>query len=320
VNWSDAIRETLMTTTTFPRPLRGIIPPLITPLLERDALDIEGLERLVGLVLEGGVHGLFILGTSGEGPSLSYRLRRELIDRVCRQVTGRVPVLVGVTDTAFVESATLARHAADCGASAVVLAPPYYMPEGQPELREYLEHLLPELPLPLFLYNMPPLTKVPFAIETVRWAMDQPGMVGIKDSSSDMAYFHRLVERLEHRPDWTLLVGPEELLVESVLLGGHGGVNGGANLFPRLYVRAYEAARDGDLPRARAGHERIRRLSERLYHVGMHPSTVIKGMKSALSCMGICNDFMAEPFSRFRQPERARIQVALEELAGIDSF
>jgi dihydrodipicolinate synthase/N-acetylneuraminate lyase len=302
------------------QPLRGIIPPLITPLMDRDTLDIGGLERLIEHVLAGGVQALFILGTSGEGPSLSYRLRRDLIDRVCRQVVRRVPVLVAITDTAFVESVILARHAADCGASAVVLAPPYYMPEGQPELREYLEHLLPELPLPLLLYNMPPLTKVPLEIDTIRWAMDQPGIVGLKDSSSDMIYFHRVAEHLEQRADWALLVGPEELLVESVLLGGHGGVNGGANIFPRLYVRTYEAARDGNLIRAREGHNRIRRLSERLYHVGHHPSTVIKGMKSALSCIGICNDFMAEPFSRFRQPERDRIQAALEELSGVDAF
>jgi 4-hydroxy-tetrahydrodipicolinate synthase len=288
--------------------------------VERDALDIGGLERLIEHVLAGGVHGLFILGTSGEGPSLSYRLRRDLMDRVCRQVVGRVPVLVGITDTAFIESVTLARHAADCGASAVVLAPPYYMPEGQPELREYLEHLLPELPLPLLLYNMPPLTKVPFGIDTVQWAMDQAGIVGMKDSSADMVYFHRVVERLERRPDWTLLVGPEELLVESVLLGGHGGVNGGANIFPRLFVRAYEAARDGDLLRARTAHDRIRLLSERLYHVGQHPSTVIKGMKAALFCIGICDDFMAEPFSRFRSPERDQIRTALDELSGIESF
>jgi dihydrodipicolinate synthase/N-acetylneuraminate lyase len=309
-----------MKTMGLAQPLRGIIPPLVTPLRDRDTLDIGGLERLIEHVLAGGVHGIFILGTSGEGPSLSYRLRRDLIDRVCRQVVQRVPVLVAITDTAFVESVILARHAADCGASTVVLAPPYYMPEGQPELREYLERLLPELPLPLLLYNMPPLTKVPLEIETIRWAMDQPGIVGLKDSSSDMVYFHRVVERLEYRADWTLLVGPEELLVESVLLGGHGGVNGGANIFPRLYVGTYEAARDGNLPKAREGHNRIRRLSERLYHVGQHPSTVIKGMKSALSCIDICNDFMAEPFSRFRQPERDRIRAALDEVSGIDSF
>jgi 4-hydroxy-tetrahydrodipicolinate synthase len=293
---------------------------MVTPLVDRDTLDAAGLERLIEHILAGGVHGLFILGTSGEGPSLSYRLRRELIDRVCRQVAGRVPVLVGITDTAFVESLGLARHAAESGAGGVVLAPPYYMPEGQPELREYLGHLVPELPLPLFLYNMPPLTKVPFALDTVTWAMDQPGVVGMKDSSGDMGYFHSVLQRMPERPDWSLLIGPEEMMVESVLLGGYGGVNGGANIFPRLYVRAYEAAMNDDLGCAREGHQRILRVSEGLYRIGKHPSTIIKGMKCALACLGVCDDFMAEPFSRFRAPERDRIQAALRELEGIDDL
>src|ERR1700740_1981819 len=107
---------------------RGIIPPLITPLVQRDELDVAGLEKLIEHVLSGGVHGLFILGTTGEAPSLSYRLRRELIDAVCRFVRGRVPVLVGITDTAFVESVSLACHAADAGAEALVVSTPYYFP------------------------------------------------------------------------------------------------------------------------------------------------------------------------------------------------
>ena len=83
-------------------PLTGIVPPLVTPLRARDELDVAGLEKLIEHILAGGVSGLFILGTTGEGPSLSYRLRREFIGRVCRQVNNRVPVLVGITDTAFV--------------------------------------------------------------------------------------------------------------------------------------------------------------------------------------------------------------------------
>lgn len=296
----------------LPAPLRGIIPPMVTPLKERDALDVPGLERLLRHLLAGGVHGLFLLGTTGEGPSLSHRLRRELIERSSKLVNGRVPLLAGITDTSFVESVNLARAAAEVGADAVVLAPPYYMPEGQPELREYLEHILPQLPLPLFLYNMPPLAKVSFELDVVRWALDQPRIVGMKDSSGSMIYFNRLREATRARADWSLLVGPEELLAESVLLGGHGGVCAGANIFPRLYVELYAAAERGDLPRARELHSMAMRVAEEVYRVGQHPSAVIKGVKCALSCLGLCDDFMAEPFHRFRDPERKRIQSALK--------
>jgi 4-hydroxy-tetrahydrodipicolinate synthase len=287
---------------------------MVTPLAGRDALDVSGLARLVEHLIAGGVHGLFVLGSTGEAPSLGYRLRRELIERVCERVAGRVPVLVGITDTAFVESLALTEHARKCGAAAAVLAPPYYFPAGQAELLEYIHHLVPELPLPVFLYNMPAYTKLFFEPETVRQAAELPGVIGLKDSSGNMNYFHRLQALFADRPAFALLVGPEELLVESVLLGGHGGICGGANLCPRLYVEAYEAARDGNLPRARERHDRIMAVSRSIYAVGQHSSSYLKGLKCALSLAGLCGDFMAEPFHHFHAPERERVREALARL------
>ena len=294
---------------------------MVTPLRGRDELDLAGLERLIEHILSGGIDGLFILGTTGEGPSLSYSLRRELVERTCRQVRGRVPVLVGITDTAFVESVNLARDAATAGADALVLAPPYYFVEGQPELQDYLDHLAAELPLPLFLYNAPRNTKVQYDPGTLRRAMDQPKIVGLKDSSGNMDYFHQAVGLLKHRPDWSVLIGPEELLAEAVLAGGHGGVPGGATLFPRLYVQLCEAARAGDVPRSQQLHAQVMLISKSLYQIGRHPSAVIKGIKCALACQGICDDFMAEPFHRFRAEERVRVQRYLPELTtGVEKL
>ncbi len=298
----------------FARPLCGIIPPMVTPLLDRDTLDVAGLERLIEHILAGGVHGLFILGTTGETPSLSHRLRHELIERVCAQVAGRVPVLVGITDTSFVESVELSRKAAQVGAQGLVLAPPYYFSAGQPELLEYLGHLLPELPLPLFLYNTPNRPRPAFEPQTVRAAADMPGIAGLKDSSTNMIYFHHVQLILEDRPDFTLLMGPEQLLADSVLLGAHGGVCGGANLLPRLYVDLYEAARAKDLARVEPLHRMVLRVCSTIYSVGQYESSFLKGLKCALSCLGICSDFVAEPLHRFREPQRQIICRYLEEL------
>ncbi|HEY1719305.1 MAG TPA: dihydrodipicolinate synthase family protein [Verrucomicrobiae bacterium] len=296
-------------------PLTGIIPPMITPLCDRDKLDVAGLEKLIEHILAGGVSGLFILGTTGEGPSLSYRLRRELIERVCKQVKNRVPVLVGITDTAFIESVNVARQAADAGASALVVAPPYYLPEAQPELQEYLDHLVVELPLPLYIYNMPALTKVHFELETVRRAMDNPRIIGLKDSSGDLNYFKAATELIkQNRPDWPLLIGPEEKLFNALELGGHGGVSGGANLFPKLYVQLCEAHRAGNLARAQELQAQIQRVSDSFYRIGKYSSSIIKGIKCALNCLGVCDDFMAEPFHRFRADERNLVQTRLKEI------
>ncbi|HTR39989.1 MAG TPA: dihydrodipicolinate synthase family protein [Pseudomonadales bacterium] len=294
--------------------LRGIIPPMVTPLRDRDELDLAGLERLVEHILAGGVSGLFILGTTGEGPGLSYRLRRDLIARVCSQVKQRVPVLVGITDTSFVESVELARYAASKGADAVVVAPPYYLPEAQPELQEYIDHLVPELPLSLFLYNIPSLTKVQIEPETIRRALDEPRIIGFKDSSGDLAYFKNTAELVRRRPDWSLLSGPEELLIDTLQLGGHGGVNGGANIFPRLYTKLYEEFQAGNIARAQELQKQILRVSKSFYRIGKYSSSIIKGIKCALACLGICDDFMAEPFHRFRAEERELVKNRLKEI------
>ena len=298
---------------------KGIVPPLVTPLRERDTLDEAGLEKLIEHLIAGGVSGLFILGTTGEGPSLSYRLRRQLIERTCKLAAGRVPVLVGITDTAFTESVHLAHYSSEQGVHSVVLAPPYYFPAGQAELIEYLDDLVKELPLPLFLYNMPGLTKVSFEPEVIRAAMQWEKVIGIKDSSCDMIYFHKLLRLTKQRPDWSLLVGPEELTAEAVLLGAHGGVNGGANIHPRLYVDLYQAAAAQNLTRVRELHAQVMDLATRIYTVGRHKSAIIKGIKCSLSLLGICDDQMAEPFHRFRDTERALVRDHLVQLGLMDS-
>ena len=293
--------------------VRGIIPPLVTPLTGRDELDRDGLERLIEHVLEGGVHGLFILGSTGEAPSLSYRLRRELVDAVCRQTRDRVPVLVGITDTAFVESVALARYAADAGASAVVLSTPYYFPAGQTELLSYIRSITAELPLPLMLYNMPALTKVWFEIETLRRLSDLDRIVGLKDSSGDLAYFEHALSLKKVRPDWSVLIGPEAKLPEAMQLGGDGGVAGGANVLPRLFVDCYNALVENDRQKVAERHQRILQF-QRVYEIGKYASKYIKATKCCLSLMGICEDFMAEPFHCFHAPERAKVAEVLHEL------
>src|SRR5579872_45548 len=126
---------------TLSRPLRGIVTPMVTPLAGPDTLDRPAVERLVERLISGGVAGIFLLGTTGEGPGLSHRLRIELVDQVCSGVAGRVPVLVSITDTSIVETLHFAEQAARAGASGLVLAPPYYFELNQHELLDYLERL-----------------------------------------------------------------------------------------------------------------------------------------------------------------------------------
>jgi 2-dehydro-3-deoxy-D-pentonate aldolase len=209
---------------------------MVTPLDGPESLDRAGLERLIEHVIDGGVHGIFVLGTTGEGPALSYRLRRELIERTCVQVAGWVPVLVGITDTSYSESCALAAHAKKAGADAVVTAPPFYFAVSQGDLFRLVQLLSAKVELPLYLYNMPSLTKCCFAPETVMRAAELPNVWGLKDSSGELGYLRSIAARMQDRPDFTLLVGPEETLlrrqplpqvVRLALPGSAGGRSGG---------------------------------------------------------------------------------------------
>lgn len=284
----------------------GLIPPMITPMIGRDRLDLVGLGRLVEHLISGGVHGLFTLGTTGEAPGLSHRLQEELVSRTVELAANRVPVLVGITDTSFVESVRLAEHAAKCGANGLVLSTPYYFPAGQTELRYYVDQLVPELPLPVMLYNIPSLTKVWFEIQTLEELSVHPNVVGLKDSSGDLEYFQRAVGLKKLRPDWSIMIGPEALLARSLEMGGDGGVAGGANLYPHLFVRLYELVRAGD-PSWHDLQKQIEGL-QGIYEIGKYASRFIKGTKCGVSLLGICDDFMADPFHRFRIQDRQRVR------------
>ena len=301
------------------RHFRGIIPPLITPLLAPDVLDIAGLDRLVDRQLDGGVHGIFVLGTTGEGPSLSYDLRRELVRRVVERVQSRIPVLVGVTDTAYSETLRMSAFAANIGASAIVLAPPYYFQTSQADLLRLVEGLAQASAIPLFLYNMPGMTKVVFEPETVARAAKIPNVIGLKDSSRDMNYLKRVLTLMKSRPDFTILLGPEQLLMEGMKLGVHGGVHGGANIIPRLYVDLYQACLDGDETRARQLHDLVIALGEAVFDKNDHEYRYIRGIKCALSVLGICTDMPAWPYQPAGSELRQSIQNHLSRFAPIQT-
>ncbi|WP_303921222.1 dihydrodipicolinate synthase family protein [Draconibacterium sediminis] len=294
--------------------LQGIVPPLITPLLDSDTLDIEGLERLIEHVIKGGVHGIFILGTTGEGPSLSFRLQTELIRESSRILNKRLPLLVGISHTSIVESIRLSQVAYEAGADAVVSAPPYYFTLSQSELVLFYENLVHSLELPLYLYNMPNMTKVSFAPSTIRRIADHPNVIGFKDSSGNGTYFQSVMHAMSDRDDFSFFVGPEEMMAEAVMMGADGGVNGGANIFPKLYVDLYHAAVEGNSNRVQQLQAKVMQVSSTIYNVGKNGSSFLMGMKCALSVLGLCQNVLAQPYQNFDSEHSAVILKALNDL------
>jgi len=298
-------------------PLSGIVPPLVTPLLTPERLDVVGLERLIEHLISGGVDGLFILGTTGEGPSLSQSLRRELITRVTTLAAGRKPVLVGISDAAVVDSVALAAHAADQGAAAVVAAPPFYFPASQSQVAAWAKDLADRVPLPLVLYNMPEMVKTVIEPATLADLCGCEGIIGLKDSGGDLATFAAYAEVIRReRPEWGLFIGPELLYPEAHRLGATGAVPGGANVFPGLFVALHRALTTGNRAGV-AACERPLEMLAKLYAVSDQPGGVIVGIKTALLTLSICGDATASPFTALPPADIDRVWGIVENLGLI---
>lgn len=302
-----------MTQAAFPQ-FSGIIPPVITPLLDAERLDEEGLERLIEHLIAGGVHGLFMLGTTGEGPSLDDDLQRQLIERTCLLVGDRLPVIMGISNTSLRRSVTAANVAADNGCAAVVSAAPYYMPPDELELVGYLRKLAVQLPLPLLLYNFPLLTKISFTPAVVGQLLDEHNIVGIKDSSGDLDYFVEIVEVAMQRPGFSLLAGKEANLAQIIAMGGHGGVTGGANVWPQIFVDIYNATLAKDTQRVNQLVPQVVQLGKIYSVAGNRFSAGIAGIKAALESLGICSGMLAAPIPVVTPEQKSQIKVILESL------
>ncbi|HOF62280.1 MAG TPA: dihydrodipicolinate synthase family protein [Candidatus Latescibacteria bacterium] len=293
----------------------GLIPPMVTPLDAKRRLDKSGVKKMVGHLVEGGVDGIFLLGTTGEGPHLSYAIREELVKATCRFVGGRVPVLVGITETDIEDALAFAAACRRHGAAGVVAAPPYYFRLTQAECVAWFTELAERSPLPVVVYNMPAHTDTVIDPATIVKLAAHRNIVAMKDSSSIIALFNKFRLSLEpFRDKFSLFMGPDEAMGEAVLLGADGGVCTGANLWPAVFKALYLAAKAGDVAKVEKLQRFTTMSSYLLYGLGQGQIGFLKSVKAALSEMGLVQNVLTAPFASFAGKELASVRKVLKTL------
>lgn len=295
------------------RKFEGLIPPMVTPLDEKRRLDKVGVKNMVRHLVDGGVDGIFLLGTTGEGPHVSYAIRRDLVKETCRLVKGRVPVLVGVTETDLEDALAFAKDCKAFGASGVVAAPPYYFRLTQAECVSWFTELADRSPLPVVVYDMPAHTDTIIEPATVAKLAAHKNIVAMKDSSSIIALFNKFRLVLEpHKSKFSLFMGPDEAMGEAVLLGADGGVCTGANLWPKTFKRMYLAAKAGNVAKVRKLQRLTTMSSHLLYGLGQGQIGFLKGVKAALAEMGLIQNVLAAPFTPFKGKDLKPVREGLK--------
>ena len=277
--------------------IQGIVPPVPTPFDAHGHVDADAFRRIADHLVAGGCHSAFVLGSTGELSSLPPEQRLTAIKAAADAFLPRIPLLVGIGDPCLATSLKLAGAAADAGATAVVLNAPSYYDISSREMRACLDQLMPRIDLPVVLYNMPWLTGHSFDDDTLRHALEFPGLAGFKDSSGGLTYFANLVRIAAARPELGVLIGNDFLFCDALKLGAHGAVPGGANLYPCLFRGLLDAFQAGHPSRARELQETIARLGKSIFPITGEPSSVFAAVKGGLAALDLCQPTMLPPLT-----------------------
>jgi 4-hydroxy-tetrahydrodipicolinate synthase len=285
--------------------MNGVIVPLITPLRPDESLDETGLERLVEHVISGGVSGLFVLGSSGEGPTLPLSIKERLVRAVSQQAKGRVLVLVGTfgvgTTRTIEEAAQLTRH----GGDAIVVTAPYYFAHSQEEIAAHITAVAQSQSVPTIIYNIPQMVKTVIEPQTLGQLAQVSQIIGVKDSYGDMVRFQETLKLQSE--SFSVFQGAEGVAALSIARGARGTVLGLANVAPKLCCDLLRAARSADLSPAWELQERLMTLWKLHTHGQWLPC-----LKAAVSLLGICGPTPAAPFRLLNKDAIVAIRHDLE--------
>jgi dihydrodipicolinate synthase/N-acetylneuraminate lyase len=292
----------------------GILPPLVTPLTEDGELDEAGLRRCLEHVIAGGVHGVVLLGSSGEAALLLPRLRRRVLAVALEAVHGRVPVIVGTGEPGTALAAESTRQARQDGADAAIVVPPYYFPLDQEAVARHFRAVRAASDLPLLAYHIPGMTKVRLEPDTLRALAEDGTLVGVKDSAGDFGYYQRVVDETRHLPAFVALEGSDQLLYAGLAYGGDGAISVLSQVAPAVVVALYAAGKAGDWPRAKALHRRLQEVRE-----AIGPGW-IPAIKGALHAFGLCGPAVAAPNRPWSAEQLAAQRRRLEAAQGWGLF
>ena len=297
--------------------LHGIVPPILTPLNEDQSIDHESLARLVGSLIDDGVHGIWAMGTTGEFACFDADEREAAVATTVKAVRGRVPVVVCIGDASTLLAIEHGKRAVRTGADVVAVTPPYYFSNNQDELEAHFRAVDKAVDAPLLLYHIPQTVKVKVEPPVVRRLAKDGVIVGLKDSQNDLEWYRRvLVNAKADGIDLRCFLGTTGLIDLSVYVGGQGAIPGVANVVAEACVRTYEAARAGDMAGAARHQERVM-VTSALAGVMKGASPVgssFASMKAILVERGIIKTAICR--APFRTPTAAEARAAVDAVAS----
>ena len=294
----------------FPQ-LKGIIPPIVTPMTAEQEIDLNGLLKHIDLMLAKGVHGIFVLGTTGEFYALDDREKQAITAAAVAHCKGRSPVYVGTGAETTREVIRITRMAEKEGAAGVSVITPYFIKPNQAELADHFRRVAESTKLPVVLYNNPATCGgVSIEPETCAKLAEVPNIIGIKDSSGDLQNTIEII-RSTPRDTFAVLNGRDTLILAALQFGAQGAIPASCNIAPDLCVGIYETFVKGDIAAAQG-------LQSRLHGIRMAMSlgTGNSAVKEAMALLGRPAGPSRSPIAPFTVERKAKLKAILDK-AGV---
>jgi len=291
--------------------LHGIIPPVVTPMTADQEVDLPGLRKHIDYMLAKGVHGIFVLGTTGEFYALDEREKQAVVAEAVAHVNGRLPVFAGTGAETTREVVRLTKMAEKEGANGVSVITPYFLKPTQAELFDHFRRVAESTPVPVVLYNNP-ATCGGLSIEpdTVAKLAAVPNVVGIKDSSGDLQHTIEII-RSTPREKFAVLNGRDTLILAALASGARGAIPASCNIAPDLCVGIYESFVKGDLEAARTFQSRLHPI-----RMAMALGTGNGAVKEAMAMVGRPAGPNRGPIAPLSDEKRQKLRAILDK-AGV---
>jgi 4-hydroxy-tetrahydrodipicolinate synthase len=294
----------------------GVVPPVVTPLTENFEVDYPSFTRVIENLIDGGVHGLFVLGSTSEVVFHDTAERTKIIEHAVKVNNGRLPIFVGVIDPTTDRVIAHSQVAKAAGADALVVTAPFYARTNQAETIDHFRYIRDAVDLPLVAYDIPVCVHIKLERNTTVTLGREGTIAGVKDSSADDGNLRYVMLDMADRPDFFAMTG-SEIVVDNVLgMGAHGVVPGLANVDPHGYVKLWNLFQAGDQEGVRRQQERLCRLFEIVWIAQPRTSAGSAGVgafKTAMRQLGIIStNVMARPQRMLNAEETARIDAILK--------
>lgn len=291
-------------------PPSGIIPAMVTPFTQEQEVNEKALRRLVNHCIEGGVHGVFAVGSQGEFWALTPEEKRRIWEAVVDETRGRVPVYAGTVGVTTRETIALTRMAKEAGVDAVSILTPYFISPSDDQLFDHYQAVAEAVDIPILLYTNPARTGVKISVGLLERLTRVPGIVGIKDSSGDLELTAEYIRAAP--PEFSVLMGRDTLIYAGLLYGTRGGIAATGNVKPALVAEIYDKFIAGDLPGALQAQRALAPL-RLAFTWGSFPVVI----KEALDLMGMEGGPARSPIGPLTPEQRARLKGVLKDMGAI---